>query len=69
MRNVAVARAAQSGSTVDAMLEELRMDSAIRAFTTPEQVGWAVALLADPEADALAGSALMLDSGRRRGLP
>ena len=69
MRNVAVARAAQSGSTVDAMLEELRMDSAIRAFTTPEQVGWAVALLADPEADALAGSALMLDSGRRHGLP
>jgi NAD(P)-dependent dehydrogenase (short-subunit alcohol dehydrogenase family) len=69
MRNVAVARAAQSGSTVEAMLEELRLDSAIRAFTTPQQVAWAVALLADAEADALAGSALMLDSGRRRGLP
>lgn len=69
LRNVAAARAAQSGASLETVLEELRADSAIGAFTTPEQVAWAVALLADPEADALAGSALMLDSGRRRGLP
>ena len=35
---------------------------------TPEQVGWAVATLLDPEADALTGSTLALDMGARRGL-
>lgn len=69
LRNVAQARADQSGTSVEAVLEELRNDSAIHAFTTPDQVAWAVALLAEPEADALAGSSLMLDAGRRRGLP
>ena len=69
LRRVAQARADQSGTTIDAVLDELRGESAIKAFTTPEQVAWAVALLAAPEADALAGSSLMLDSGRRHGLP
>ena len=32
-------------------------------------IAWGVALLLDPEADAMTGSTLMLDSGRRRGLP
>ncbi len=69
LRRVAEARARQRGVSLEAVLEEMLEESAIHAFTTPEQVAWAVALLADPEADALAGSALMLDSGRRRGLP
>ncbi|PKO88580.1 MAG: short-chain dehydrogenase, partial [Betaproteobacteria bacterium HGW-Betaproteobacteria-12] len=30
---------------------------------------WAVTLLLAPEADAMTGSSLMLDAGRRRGLP
>ena len=47
----------------------MKAESSIRAFTTPGQVAWAVAMLLDSEADALTGSALMLDSGRRRGLP
>lgn len=69
LRKVAQARADQSGTTVEAVFEELLGESAIHAFTTPDQVAWAVALLAAPEADALAGSSLMLDAGRRRGLP
>jgi enoyl-[acyl-carrier-protein] reductase (NADH) len=44
-------------------------ESSLGTFTTPEQVAWAVALLLAPEADAMTGSTLMLDSGRRRGLP
>jgi NAD(P)-dependent dehydrogenase (short-subunit alcohol dehydrogenase family) len=69
LRNVAKARAATRGISSEQVLDEMKAESAIGAFTTPEQVAWAVSLLADPEADALAGSALMLDSGRRRGLP
>jgi NAD(P)-dependent dehydrogenase (short-subunit alcohol dehydrogenase family) len=37
--------------------------------TTVEEVAWAVALLLDPEAAALAGSTLLLDTGRRTALP
>jgi NAD(P)-dependent dehydrogenase (short-subunit alcohol dehydrogenase family) len=69
LRKVAAARAVQGGTTVDAVLAEMKADSAIGALTTAEQVAWAVGLLLDPEADALAGSTLMLDSGRRKGLP
>lgn len=69
LRKVVAARAAQRGVAVDAVLEELKGESAIGAFTTPEQVAWAIALLLEPEADALAGASLMLDAGRRHGLP
>ena len=69
LRNVAAARAAQRGTDVEAVFAELKAESAIGAFTTPEQVAWGVSLLLDPEADAMTGSTLMLDSGRRRGLP
>jgi 3-oxoacyl-[acyl-carrier protein] reductase len=69
LRKVAQARADQSGTSMEAVLNDLRNESAIHAFTTPDQVAWAVSLLLAPEADALAGSSLMLDSGRRHGLP
>lgn len=69
LRRVAESRAERDGRTVDAVLEELRNESAIGAFTTPAQVAWAVTTLLAPEANALAGSSLMLDSGRRKGLP
>lgn len=69
LRKVVAARAAQRGVAVDEALDELRRESAIGAFTTPEQVAWAIALLVEPEADALAGASLMLDAGRRHGLP
>jgi NAD(P)-dependent dehydrogenase (short-subunit alcohol dehydrogenase family) len=69
LRRIAVDRAARSGITVDEALDEYRSESAIGALTTPEQVAWAVALLLAPEADAMAGSTLFLDAGRRKGLP
>lgn len=69
LHRVAQSRAAERGVSVEVVLDEMKAESAIHAFTTPEQVAWAIAMLAAPEADALAGSALMLDSGRRRGLP
>ena len=69
LRRVAADRAAQRGITVEAVLAEMLAESSIGRFTTPEQVAWAVSILLAPEADAMTGSSLMLDSGRRRGLP
>lgn len=69
LRNVARTRAEQRGCTVDAVLDEMLDESSLHRFTTPEQVAWAVSMLLDPCADAMTGSTLMLDAGRRRGLP
>jgi NAD(P)-dependent dehydrogenase (short-subunit alcohol dehydrogenase family) len=69
LRRVAADRAAMRGISTEAVLDEMRAESSTGRFTTPEQVAWAVAMLLAPEADAMTGSTLMLDSGRRRGLP
>ncbi|MGI9246578.1 MAG: SDR family oxidoreductase [Steroidobacteraceae bacterium] len=69
LRRIAERRAASEGITPERFLDDMNRDSAIGRLTTPAQVAWAVGMLLAPEADALAGSALMLDSGRRRGLP
>lgn len=69
LHRVAQARADMRGISLTAVLDEMKSDSSINAFTTPEQVAWAVATLLDEEADSMTGSTLMLDSGRRRGLP
>jgi 3-oxoacyl-[acyl-carrier protein] reductase len=69
LHQVMIHRAAAAGSTPEAELDALRSESAIGGLTTPRQVAWAVRMLLAPEADALAGSSLMLDSGRRKGLP
>jgi 3-oxoacyl-[acyl-carrier protein] reductase len=69
LRNVAAARAAKAGRDLNAELEEMRAESAIHAFVDAKQVAWGVATLLSPEADAMAGSTLFLDAGRRRGLP
>lgn len=69
LRRVAADRAALRSITVDEVLAEMLADSSIGRFTTAEQVAWAVSMLLAPEADAMTGSSLMLDSGRRRGLP
>lgn len=69
LRKVASDRAESTGRSLDEELDALRGESAIGALTEPGQVAWAVRLLLDPEADALAGSSLMLDAGRRKGLP
>jgi len=69
LHRVAASRAEQRGCSTEDVLDELRAESSLGALTTPEQVAWAITLLLDREADAMTGSALMLDAGRRRGLP
>lgn len=69
LRRVASARGAASGISTDEALRQMRGESAIGNFTTQSQIAWSVSLLLDPEADALAGSTLFMDSGRRKGLP
>jgi short-subunit dehydrogenase len=66
---IAAMSAAKRGVDTQVVLDELREESTIGAFTSPEQVAWGICLLLAPEADAMAGSSLMLDAGRRRGLP
>jgi NAD(P)-dependent dehydrogenase (short-subunit alcohol dehydrogenase family) len=69
LRRVATDRGARDGLSPEAVLDQMRAESAIGAFTTPEQIAWAMQLLLDPEADALAGGTLFMDAGRRKGLP
>lgn len=69
LRRVATSRGERDGISADAVLAEMRAESAIGAFTTVEQIAWAIELLLAPEADALAGGTLFMDAGRRRGLP
>ena len=69
LHRVAADRARLQATTPEAVLDAMRADSSLGQLTTPAQVAWAVALLLDAEADVLTGSTLMLDAGRRRGLP
>ncbi len=69
LRRIAADRAAREGISEEAVLAGMKKESAIGAFTTVDQVAWAIATLLAPEADALAGSTLFMDAGRRRGLP
>lgn len=69
LRRVAGARGVRDGLSTDEVLAEMRKESAIGAFTTVEQIAWAVETLLAPEADALAGGTLFMDAGRRKGLP
>lgn len=68
LARVAQVKADRDGITVEQVFDELRNDSAINAFTTVEQIAWSVEMLLAPEADALAGSTLFMDAGRRKGL-
>ncbi|NLX16355.1 MAG: SDR family oxidoreductase [Ramlibacter sp.] len=69
LHRVAADRARLQDSTVEAVLDSMKAESSIRAFTEPGQVAWALEMLLAPEATAMTGSTLMLDAGRRRGLP
>jgi NAD(P)-dependent dehydrogenase (short-subunit alcohol dehydrogenase family) len=69
LRRVAADRARLNNTTVDAVLESMKAESSLHAFTEPGQVAWALEMLLAPEATAMTGSSLMLDAGRRRGLP
>lgn len=68
LARVAQAKADRDNITIEQVFDELRNDSAINAFTTVEQIAWSVEMLLAPEADALAGSTLFMDAGRRKGL-
>ena len=68
LRRLSADRAAARGVDVEEILAERRAESPLGALVTPDQVGWAVATLLDPEASALTGSTLALDMGARRGL-
>lgn len=69
LRLVAADRARMQGTTVEAVLDGMRAESSLGVFTEPGQVAWALEMLLAPEAAAMTGSSLMLDAGRRRGLP
>lgn len=69
LRRVAADRARLNGITVDDVLDEMKAESSLGQFTEPSQVAWALEMLLAPEATAMTGSTLMLDAGRRRGLP
>lgn len=69
LRRVATDRGAREGLSAEAVLDQMRAESAIGAFTTPEQIAWAIALLLAPEADAMAGGTLFMDAGRRKAVP
>lgn len=69
LRRMAERRAEREGRTADELLAAMREESALGALTTPAQVAWAITMLMDEEADALAGSTLFMDSGMRRGIP
>lgn len=69
LRQVAANQAERRGVPVDEVIDEMRAASSTQSLTTPEQVAWAVEMLLAPEAAAMTGSTLMLDNGRRHGLP
>ncbi len=69
LRRVAADRARLNEISVEAVLDTMKAESSLGRFTEAKQVAWALAMLLAPEASAMTGSALMLDAGRRRGLP
>lgn len=69
LRQVLASQAERRGLPVEDLIGDLRRASSTGSLTTPGQVAWAVEMLLAPEAAALTGSTLMLDNGRRQGLP
>lgn len=67
--SVAQAEAARRGVSLDVIKEEAAAANPTGELVTIEQVAWAVSILADPHASALAGSTLLLDGGRRTSIP
>lgn len=66
---IAATEARRLGVAEDEVRRDATRLSPLDRLTTPEEVAWIVARLADPEAAALAGSTLLLDTGRRTALP
>lgn len=68
LRRIAESNAADRGIDVGTVLAEYRGHSPLARLTTVDEVAWAASVLLQPEADALLGSTLALDSGARHGL-
>lgn len=66
---IVATEARRRGVGEDEVRREATRLSPLDRLTTPEEVAWIVARLADPEAGSLAGSTLLLDTGRRTALP
>ncbi len=58
-----------SGTAPEEIYAGYASSSPLSRLTTPAEVAWAVQLLFEPEAVALAGSTLFLDSGIRTSIP
>jgi NAD(P)-dependent dehydrogenase (short-subunit alcohol dehydrogenase family) len=69
LHRLAAARAARDGIGLEDVLGQMKKESAIGEFTTIGQIAWAVETLLAPEANALAGSTLFMDAGRRKAIP
>lgn len=68
-RGMTARQADQQGLAVGDVRARAAAESPLGRLTTPDEVAWAIARLADPEAGAMTGSTLLLDGGRRRALP
>jgi NAD(P)-dependent dehydrogenase (short-subunit alcohol dehydrogenase family) len=68
LHRIATETAAAQGSTPEQVLAEYRAHSPLDRLTSTDEVAWAVGTLLAPEAAALHGATLALDSGARRGL-
>ena len=66
---LAAAEAQKRGTDIEVIRAEQTVSSPLGRLTTPEEVAWAVTMLADPKAAALHGSTLLLDTGRRTAIP
>lgn len=66
---IAATEARRRGVDEEVVRREATAASPLGRLTTPEEVAWIVARLADPEAGGLAGSTLLVDTGRRTALP
>ena len=68
-RTLVEQEAASTGRDVDDVLAEATRGAPLGRLTRPEEVAWAISVLMDDEAAALAGSTLLLDAGRRTAIP
>jgi NAD(P)-dependent dehydrogenase (short-subunit alcohol dehydrogenase family) len=67
--DLAHAEATKRGIDIEQVRTEATAASPLGRLTTPQEVAWAVSMLADPHAAALHGSTLLMDTGRRTAIP
>ena len=68
IRRLADDAARQTGRSAADILDGWARESSFGKLVTVEQIAWAATLLLDRQADALHGSVLHMDGGRRKGI-